>query len=132
VHRRIRDRLVGSYGPWPGSRSWSRDAGGLRDERGVRWWLDVERPNPGCLLRPGVAGAVCGRKPGAGSSDPFRVAVAINGDVWATNPATGQREYPCLISLNVDRGIFDELVLEDVRPDVCLRHLRALVSPHPY
>jgi restriction system protein len=58
--------------------------------------------------------------------------VAFNGHVWATNPATGQREYPCLISLRVDRASFSELVLKDVKPDVCMRHLRALVSVHPY
>jgi restriction system protein len=66
------------------------------------------------------------------AADRTLESIAFNGHVWATNPATGQREYPCLISLNVDRQIFDELVLKDVRPDVCLRHLRALVSPHPY
>jgi restriction system protein len=65
-------------------------------------------------------------------SDPTVQAVAFNGHVWATNPATGRREYPCLISLNVDRGAFEQLVLREVQPDVCLRHLRALVSPHPY
>jgi len=65
-------------------------------------------------------------------ADPAIQAVAFNGHVWATNPATGRREYPCLISLSVDRGAFEQLVLRDVKPDVCLRHLRALVSPHPY
>lgn len=66
------------------------------------------------------------------AADSTLESVAFNGHVWATNPATGQREYPCLISLKVDRGNFAELVLEDVRPDVCLRHLRALVSLRPY
>jgi restriction system protein len=66
------------------------------------------------------------------AADSTLESVAFNGHVWATNPATGQRQYPCLISLKVDRGIFAELVLQDVRPDVCLRHLRALVSLHPY
>jgi restriction system protein len=65
-------------------------------------------------------------------ADPAIQAIAFNGHVWATNPATGKREYPCLISLSVDRPTFEELVLTDVRPDVCLKHLRALVSPHPY
>jgi restriction system protein len=65
-------------------------------------------------------------------ADPAVRAIAFNGHVWATNPATGKREYPCLISLSVERPTFEELVLADVRPDVCLRHLRALVSPHPY
>jgi restriction system protein len=65
-------------------------------------------------------------------ADPAVNSVAFNGHVWATNPATGKREYPCLISLSVERSSFEELVLADVRPEVCLRHLRALVSPHPY
>jgi len=58
--------------------------------------------------------------------------VALNGHVDAVNPGTGQAEYPCLISLNVDRESFEQLVLAQVQPDVCLRHLRAIVSPHPY
>lgn len=65
-------------------------------------------------------------------ADPALRSVAFNGHVWATNPATGRREFPCLISLSVDRDAFEQIVLRDVRPDVCLRHLRALVSPHPY
>ncbi len=28
--------------------------------------------------------------------------------------------------------MFEELVLEEVRPDECLKYLRALISPHPY
>lgn len=65
-------------------------------------------------------------------SDRAIKAVAFNGHVHHTNPATGKREYPCLISLNVDREKFEDLVLDQVRPDVCLRHLEARVSPHPY
>jgi restriction system protein len=58
--------------------------------------------------------------------------VAFNGHVDTTDPATGQRVYPCLISLNVEREAFGQLVLDQVRPEVCLRHLNALVSQHPY
>jgi restriction system protein len=65
-------------------------------------------------------------------ADHRLASVAFNGHVDAVNPATGQREYPCLISLSVEREAFAELVLDQVRPDVCLRHLNALVSPHPY
>ena len=65
-------------------------------------------------------------------ADPALKTVAFNGHVDATNPGTGKREYPCLISLNVERAAFAELVLDQVRPEVCLRHLNALVSPHPY
>jgi restriction system protein len=65
-------------------------------------------------------------------SDSQLATLAFNGHVRATNPATGHREYPCLISLNIEREALEELVLRDVRPEVCLRHLRALISPHPY
>jgi restriction system protein len=59
--------------------------------------------------------------------------VAFNGHVHATNPATGRREYPCLISLDVSRDDFlrDENLYE-VTADSCVRHLRAIVSNHPY
>jgi restriction system protein len=65
-------------------------------------------------------------------SDPGLATIAFNGHVDATNPGTGQPEYVCLISLNVERSTFEEINLHQVRPEVCLRHLRALVSPHPY
>lgn len=66
------------------------------------------------------------------SSDRAIKTVAFNGHVHHTNPATGKLEYPCLISLNVDREKFEDLVLDQVKPDICLRHLEARVSPHPY
>jgi restriction system protein len=65
-------------------------------------------------------------------ADPALQVVAFNGHVDTTDPATGQRIYPCLISLNVERELFSQLVLDQVRPEVCLRHLNALVSGHPY
>lgn len=65
-------------------------------------------------------------------ADSQLTSIALNGHVDAVNPGTGQREYPCLISLNVDRETFEQLVLDQVRPEICLQHLRALVSPHPY
>jgi restriction system protein len=66
-------------------------------------------------------------------ADSALASVAFNGHVHATNPATGEREFPCLISLNVDRSDFpkDEN-LREVTPSVCVRHLRAIVSNHPY
>jgi restriction system protein len=57
--------------------------------------------------------------------------VELGGHVHSINPATGQREYPCLISVAVDRDAYVSLNLRDVRPDVCLRHLNAVVSHHP-
>jgi len=65
-------------------------------------------------------------------ADPALASIGFNGHVDATNPGTGQPEYPCLISLNVERSTFAEINLHQVRPELCLRHLRALVSPHPY
>ncbi|MGH3712479.1 MAG: restriction endonuclease [Micromonosporaceae bacterium] len=66
-------------------------------------------------------------------SDKRLAEVAFNGHAYATNPATGEREYPCLISLNVSREKFprDEN-LREVRPEACVRHLQAVISPHPY
>ncbi|GAA3744794.1 restriction endonuclease [Plantactinospora mayteni] len=58
--------------------------------------------------------------------------VAFNGHVDSINPATGRQEYPCLISLDVERTVFEELVLDRVKPADCLPHLRARVSEHPY
>jgi restriction system protein len=58
--------------------------------------------------------------------------VAFNGHVDSINPATGRQEYPCLISLDVERGAFEELVLDRVKPADCLPYLRARVSEHPY
>ena len=58
--------------------------------------------------------------------------VAFNGHVDSINPATGRQEYPCLISLDVKRGTFEELILDRVSPADCLRYLNARVSEHPY
>jgi restriction system protein len=65
-------------------------------------------------------------------SDPELNNVELGGHVHFVNPATGQPEYPCLISIAVDRGRYLALNLHDVQPDVCLRHLNALVSRHPH
>lgn len=58
--------------------------------------------------------------------------VAFNGHVDSINPATGRQEYPCLISLDVERATFEQLVLDRVSPADCLRYLRARVSENPY
>jgi restriction system protein len=64
-------------------------------------------------------------------SDPELDNVELGGHVRAMNPATGQREYPCLISIATDRATYQGLNLRDVQPQVCLHHLNALVSQHP-
>lgn len=58
--------------------------------------------------------------------------VAVNGHVSTRNRATGRPERPCLISVSATREQFTDLVLTDLDPSECLRHLNALVSPHPW
>lgn len=65
-------------------------------------------------------------------ADPTLATVGFNGHVQAVNPATGEHEYPCLISLNVDRADFPMGTLHSVEPVPCVRHLKAIVSNHPY
>ncbi|GAA4875881.1 restriction endonuclease [Saccharopolyspora cebuensis] len=67
------------------------------------------------------------------NSEPALSSVGFNGHVHAINPATGDREYPCIISVNVDRSDFpSDSKLRDVTPEACLQHLKAIVSHHPY
>jgi restriction system protein len=65
-------------------------------------------------------------------ADPELENVELGGHVHAISPATGQREYPCLISFAVDRARYRGLNLRDVTPESCLTHLNALVSRHPH
>ncbi len=59
--------------------------------------------------------------------------VAFNGHLPVVSPAMGEREYPCLLSVEVAREDFPtDDKLRAVTPEACLRHLRAVVSPHPY
>lgn len=57
--------------------------------------------------------------------------VIFSGVVETTDPATGERIRPCLISARVDADSFAGIDLNDVDPSVCLRRLSALVSPNP-
>ncbi|MEU1596050.1 restriction endonuclease [Streptomyces sp. NPDC005708] len=60
--------------------------------------------------------------------------VAFNGHVQAKDRATGKGIRPCLVSVHTERGTFNELVLDEpeLDPVLCLRHLNAIVSQHPY
>jgi restriction system protein len=58
--------------------------------------------------------------------------VVFNGHVSTKDPATGQPRYPCIVSVATTRDQFTGLVLTDVTPRETLRHLNALVSPHPF
>jgi restriction system protein len=58
--------------------------------------------------------------------------VVFNGIVPATNRATGQAEELHLISAPASRTDFSRLVLDQLEPEECLKHLKAILSPHPY
>lgn len=59
-------------------------------------------------------------------------AVVFNGRVSTIDRATGKQARPHLISVEAERSAFDDLVLAEVDPAACLRHLNALVSPNPF
>jgi restriction system protein len=58
--------------------------------------------------------------------------VTVNCHLSTTDRATGQAIRPCLLTVSASRDKFDELVLDRLEPRECLRHLNALMSPHPY
>ncbi|MCA1707993.1 MAG: restriction endonuclease, partial [Actinobacteria bacterium] len=59
--------------------------------------------------------------------------IGFNGHVHAINPATGDREFPCMVSVDVERRSFlAEEKLQVVTPDLCLQKLGAIISHHPY
>lgn len=59
--------------------------------------------------------------------------IGLNGHVHAVNPATGVQEFPCMVSVDIERKVFlpDEN-LQAVTPDSCLQRLGAIISNHPY
>lgn len=57
--------------------------------------------------------------------------VVFNGVVDTTDPGSGRRVRPCLITLRTTRGVFEELDLAHVEPLACLKHLSAGVSKSP-
>lgn len=60
--------------------------------------------------------------------------VSINGYVSTMDRSTGRAIRPCLISVGATRDEVEDLDLDepDLDPQACLRHLNAMVSPHPY
>lgn len=58
--------------------------------------------------------------------------VWISGHVSTKNKATGRPEHPCLVSVVTTREQFQELVLEELDPASCLKHLNAVISQHPW
>jgi restriction system protein len=59
-------------------------------------------------------------------------AVVFNGRVTTIDRATGKQARPHLISVEAERSAFDDLVLAEVDPAACLKHLNALVSANPF
>jgi restriction system protein len=57
--------------------------------------------------------------------------IVFNGLVDTTDPGSGQRIHPCLVTLQATRDAFGELDLAHVEPLACLRHLSAGVSKSP-
>jgi restriction system protein len=57
--------------------------------------------------------------------------VVFNGHVDTTDPGSGQRIHPCLVTVRATRGTFEQLDLAHVEPLACLKHLSAGVSKSP-
>jgi restriction system protein len=57
--------------------------------------------------------------------------VVFNGMVDTTDPGSGRRVRPCLVTLRTTRDKFNELDLAHVEPLACLKHLSAGVSKSP-
>lgn len=65
---------------------------------------------------------------------PLVDSVVFNGFVSARDRATGQPVRPCVVSLVATREAIEGLLLDEpeLDPVLCLGHLHAIVSPHPY
>ena len=57
--------------------------------------------------------------------------VVFNGVVDTTDPGSGRRIRPCLVTVRTTRESFGELDLSHIEPLACLRHLSAGVSKSP-
>lgn len=57
--------------------------------------------------------------------------VVLNGVVDTTDPGSGRRVRPCLVTVRTTRDVFGELDLAHVEPLACLKHLSAGVSKSP-
>jgi len=57
--------------------------------------------------------------------------VVFNGIVDTTDPGSGRRIRPCLVTVRTTRELFSELDLAHVEPLACLKHLSAGVSKSP-
>jgi len=57
--------------------------------------------------------------------------VVFNGIVDTTDPGSGRRVRPCLVTVRTTRESFSELDLSHIEPLACLKHLSAGVSKSP-
>jgi restriction system protein len=57
--------------------------------------------------------------------------VVFNGHVDTTDPGSGKRIHPCLVTVRTTRETFNQLDLTHVEPLACLKHLSAGVSKSP-
>jgi restriction system protein len=57
--------------------------------------------------------------------------VVFNGMVDTTDPGSGRRVQPCLVTVRTTRELFSEMDLAHVEPLACLKHLSAGVSKSP-
>jgi restriction system protein len=57
--------------------------------------------------------------------------VVFNGHVDTTDPGSGRRIHPCLVTLRTTRETFNQLDLTHIEPLACLKHLSAGVSKSP-
>ena len=62
---------------------------------------------------------------------PLVDTIVFNGMVDTVDPATGQAQRPCLVTLRTTRNEFTSLNLSKVDPAACLQHLNASVSKRP-
>ncbi|MEW2354894.1 restriction endonuclease [Spirillospora sp. NPDC029432] len=68
-----------------------------------------------------------------GATPPAVVeAVVFNGRLTTVDRATGKTVRLHLLSVEAERGVFEDLVLAKVDPAACLKRLNALVSPNPF
>ncbi len=58
--------------------------------------------------------------------------IVLNCFVDAVNPATGQRDKPCLLTVRVSKQDFLQLDLRYVQPAICVKRLRAIMSKSPH
>ena len=57
--------------------------------------------------------------------------IVFNGHVDSIDEATGHSVHPCLVTLRTTRGVFQQIDLSRVDPELCLKGLNASVSKKP-